>query len=132
MKSLVALDVAPGSVALIPVVLLLMVVLIILLEGGVLALAGLRPVSKAFVASFVSNMAGVGGAVVGGAIGSEFDLSGIGILLTAAGLAMLIQAIVVMSQRAALSRALVVGLTMGMKAVEVLVIYLGLGYHEAQ
>ena len=122
MISWIALDVVPSGFGLIPVVLFLFAVLIIVMDGGALALLGMRPVGQAFVSSFVSNMGAFGGAIVGGAIGFEFGLGVIESLVMATAFAAATQAIIVQAMRANLSRPKAMVTTAVMKVVEGLII----------
>lgn len=113
---------APGGFGLIPLVLLFSAVLVIVMDGGVLAILGMRPVGQAFVSSFVSNMGAFGGAIVGGAIGQEFGLGAAESFIMAIAFAAGTQAIIVQAMRANLSRPKAMATAAVLKTVEGLAI----------
>lgn len=72
----IALDVAAGTPNSVTIWMIGFAIMIILIEGGILALFGMRPVGKAFTSSFLVNMAALGSGFVLGTIFDQLGLNG--------------------------------------------------------
>ncbi|MEY3442406.1 MAG: hypothetical protein RLZZ519_687 [Bacteroidota bacterium] len=72
----ITLDVAGGTPNNVTIWLIGFAIMMIVIEGGILALFGMRPVGKAFTSSFLVNMAALGSGFVLGTICEQLGLDG--------------------------------------------------------
>jgi hypothetical protein len=79
----IALDVVSGPVRPIALILAGMFAGMIVLEGGILAAFGMRPVGKAFTSAFLANMAACGTGFVFGMIAQTLNLEGTATMIVA-------------------------------------------------
>ncbi len=100
----VAFDVVSGPSRPIALILLGFFSLMVVMEGGILALMGLRPVDKAFTSSFLSNIAACGAGFLFWIVKENLNLQGnvfdIMVLLAM----ILVQGLVLNTQRQNLSK----------------------------
>ena len=119
-----ALDVAPGSPSTMTFAMVGIFVLVILIEGGILTIFGMRPIGKAFVSSFLVNLASVGTGFVLFAIADQLDLRGWGMTLAVLAGITLIQAIILGANRVNLSRGRAWFAALAMKTVSLGTVFL--------
>ncbi len=119
-----ALDVAPGSPSTMTFAMVGIFVLVILIEGGILTLFGMRPIGKAFVNSFLVNLASIGTGFVLFAIADQLDLRGWGMTLAVLLGVTTIQAIILGANRANLSRGRAWFAAFAMKSVSLGTVFL--------
>ncbi|HEX2899955.1 MAG TPA: hypothetical protein VHS96_09575 [Bacteroidia bacterium] len=99
-------------------------VLIVAVEGGVLTLFGMRPISKAFTSSFILNMAAIGTGLVLYLIGDQMGLDDTGLHLFVIAAATIIQALILGANRVNLTRGRAWFAAVAMKAVSLVVLFI--------
>jgi hypothetical protein len=127
MLGMMTLDVAPGSPVSIGLVFFGLGVGLMMLECGILALFGMRPVGRAFINGFFANLAAFGAAVVVYIATMQLDLEGIVVIALVLVTATVVQGLVLSAHRGNFpkSRAWLAAVTM--KACSFLII-VALGY----
>ena len=100
----IAFDIAPGPSRPIALILVAFLLAIALMEGGILALMGWRPVGKAFTNAFLSNMAAGGAGFLCWMVGEILNLQGSALAIMVLMAATLVQGLVLLTQRQNLSK----------------------------
>lgn len=100
----VAFDVVSGPSRPIALILLGFFSLIVVMEGGILALMGMRPVGKAFTSSFLSNIAAGGAGFLFWMVMEILNLQGNAFDILVLLAAMSVQGLVLLTQRQNLSK----------------------------
>lgn len=104
MVARIVLDAVGVNPSLVGTALLGCFVAMVLVEGGILALLGMRPIGKAFTSSFLVNMAALGAGFVLFIIAIQLGIPGMAVLALTAGGATLVQGLVLSANRFHLSR----------------------------